>query len=153
MGQNDQYRQHRTSVVVNFKNEISAEGFARKLCENYLHQPSLSIGVRGGWSEGGRPPPRVWNISGLALFSGQALVAQKSWMIKKYFNTVKDSRATLFLKASASCSKILNDKKYIFTIVISGHPLFFRAMASCSNPKCEKYIQYSEKFQGNSFSG
>jgi len=45
MRQNDQYRQHRTSVVVNFNNEISAEGIARKLCENYLHQPSLSAGA------------------------------------------------------------------------------------------------------------
>ena len=180
MGQNDQYRQHRTSVVVNFKNEISAEGFARKLCENYLHQPSLSIGVRGGWSEGGRPPPRVWNISGLALFSGQALVAQKSWMIKKYFNTVKNckstiffrtcascskilndkkyifntvknSRATLFFRASASCSKILNNKKYIFSTVNSGHPLFFRASANCSKLLNVKSILNTVKnFRGNS---
>jgi len=45
-------------------------------------------------------------------------------MIKKYFNTVKNSMATLFFRASASCSKILNDKKI--------------------------HIQYSEKFQGNS---
>jgi len=44
MGKNDQYRQHRTSVVVNFNNEISAEGLARKLCEKHLHQPSLNAG-------------------------------------------------------------------------------------------------------------
>jgi len=30
---------------------------------------------------------------------------------------VKNSRATLFFRASASCSKILNDKKYIFNTV------------------------------------
>ena len=35
----------------------------------------MAIGVRGGGS-GGRPPPRAWNIS------GQAQVAQKSWIIK-----------------------------------------------------------------------
>jgi len=35
-------------------------------------------------------------------------------------------------RASASCSKILNDKKYIFNAVNSGHTLFFRASASCS---------------------
>jgi len=29
--------------------------------------------------------------------------------------------------------------------------LFFRASASCSKtPECKKYIKYSEKFQGNS---
>jgi len=39
---------------------------------------------------------------------------------------VKNSRATLFFKASPSCSKILNGKKY---------------------------IQYSENFQGNCFQG
>ena len=41
-------------------------------------------------------------------------------------------RATLFFRASASGSKILNDKKYIFNTVNSGHTLFFRASASCS---------------------
>jgi len=53
---------------------------------------------------------------------------------KKYiFSTVKNSRATLFFKASASCSKILNDKKYIFnTVKNSRATLFFRASASCS---------------------
>jgi len=32
----------------------------------------------------GRPPPRAWKISGQTLFSGQAQVAQKSWMIKNF---------------------------------------------------------------------
>jgi len=35
-------------------------------------------------------------------------------------------------RASASCSKILNDKKYIFNAVSSGQLVFFRASASCS---------------------
>jgi len=34
---------------------------------------------------------------------------------KKYFNPVKIFRATLFFSASASCSKILNDKKHAFS--------------------------------------
>jgi len=33
------------------------------------------------------------------------------------FNTVKIFRTTLFFRASASCSKILNDKKYVFNTV------------------------------------
>jgi len=65
---------------------------SRYCCDFHLHQTSsgdskggpgwpMAIGVRGGGS-GGRPPPQAWKISGLTLFSGQALVAQKSWMIK-----------------------------------------------------------------------
>ena len=105
------------------------------------------------------------------LFSGQALVAQKSWMMKKYFNTVKYSRATLFFRASASCSKILNLKSIlnINTVKNSRATLFFRANSSCSkilnlksifhtvkifraSASCskilnsKKYIQYSVKF-------
>jgi len=70
-------------------------------------------------------------------FSEQQQVAQKK------FNTVKNFRATLFYRASASCSNIPNDKIYIFNTVNSGHILFFGATANCS-----KKIQYSEKFQG-----
>jgi len=43
-------------------------------------------------------------------------------------------------------------KKSTFNTVNSGHPLFFRA-SPCKllkNSECKKYIQYSEKFQGNS---
>ena len=42
---------------------------------------------------------------------------------KNYFNTVNNLRATLVFRASASCSKILNDIKYIFNTVNSGHSL------------------------------
>ena len=96
--------------------------------------------------------------SGQTLYSGQAQVAQKSCMIKKIFNTVKNFRAhsvfqgkllktpecksilntvkifraTLFFRASASCSKILNVKVYSIQWKISGQTLFFRASASCS---------------------
>jgi len=49
------------------------------------------------------------------------------------FNTVKDSRATLFFRARASCSKILKYKTYIFnTVKNSRATLFFRTSASCS---------------------
>jgi len=61
MHQNDQYRQHRTSVVMNFKNEISAEWLSRKLCENHLHQPShrrTRLGVGGAAT-----PPGLKNFS------------------------------------------------------------------------------------------
>ena len=59
------------------------------------------IGI-GVWGGGGLPPPDLKNF-----------------------------RETLFFRARASCSKILNDKKYIFNTMNSGHTLFFRASASC----------------------
>jgi len=96
---------------------------------------------------------------------------------------LKICRANSVFRASASCSKTLNDKKifqysekfndnsvfqgkrkllknpeckkYIFSTVNSRHPLFFRANAKLlKNPKRKKYIQDIEKIQGNSvFSG
>ena len=52
---------------------------------------------------------------------------------KIYFNTAKNSRATQFSRVSASCSKILNDKKYIFnTVKILRTTLFIRVSASYS---------------------
>ena len=52
---------------------------------------------------------------------------------KKYiFNTMKNSRTTLVFRASASYSKILNDKIYFNTVKNSRATLFFRASASCS---------------------
>jgi len=61
-------------------------------------------------------------IFGQLCFSGQALVAQKSWMIEK--------------ACSIQCK-------------ISGHPLFFRASACTllKTPECKKYIPYSKKLQ------
>ena len=66
----------------------------------------------------------------------------------------KNSGQTLFFRASASCSKILNDKKCFNTVKNSRATLFFRASASCSKILNNKrYIQYSKKFQGNCFQG
>ena len=50
-------------------------------CENkYLIM--ITIGVRGGCRGGRLPPPPSWKISEQTLFSGQAQVAQKYWMVK-----------------------------------------------------------------------
>jgi len=99
-------------------------------------------------------------------------------MIKNIFNSVKNFRQTLFFRASASFSKILNDKKYFNTLKFFSATLFFRASASCSKilndekhifntvknfranavsrgkrkllkkPECKMRIEYSENFQG-----
>jgi len=114
----------------------------------------LWIGIRSGWS-GRAAGPLALKISGQAqvaqnsrmdkifrysekfqgtlCFSRQAQVVQKSWMINNISIHWQISRHTLFFRASASCSKILNDKKYIFSTVKNlRYTLFFRASASCS---------------------
>jgi len=107
----------------------------------FLWDILVTIGVGGG--ESAAPP-------GLKIFRANFVLQGKRKFLKNsIFNTVKKSRVTLFFRASASCSKILNNKKYIFRTVNSGHPLFFRACASCSQIlNGKRYIQYSEKFQG-----
>jgi len=79
----------------------------------------------------------------------------KNTECKNILNTVKIFKATLFLRASATCSKILNDKRYIFITVNSGPTLLFRASATSSKTlDGKKHIQYSENFQGKlCFSG
>jgi len=61
---------------------------------------------------------------------------------------VKNSRATLFFRASVSCSRLLNAKSIFNSEKFLGNSVF-PGKGSCSkilNDK--KYIQYSEKFQG-----
>jgi len=58
---------------------------------------------------------------------------------------VKNFRETLFFRASAGYSKLLNNKKYIFGTVNSGNPLFFRASASCSKIQNAKSIFHTTK--------
>jgi len=67
-----------------------------------------------------------------------------------YFSTVKNSKATLFFRASASCSKILNIKIYIQYSKFREPSVFQGNRKLFKNSECKKYSQYSEKFQGNS---
>jgi len=48
------------------------------------------------------------------------------------FNTVKNSRTTLFFGASANCSKIVNVKSIFNTVKNSRETVFFRAGAGYS---------------------
>jgi len=67
---------------------------------------------------------------------------------------MKNSRATLFFRASAGYSKLLNNKEYIFGTVNSGNPLFFRASASCSKIQNVKVYSIQRKISGQlCFSG
>jgi len=70
---------------------------------------------------------------------------------KIYFDTVKNSRATLFFRASASCSKLLNVKIIFNTVNNFRTTLFFQDKRKLLKKyECKKYIPYSGKFQGNS---
>ena len=82
----------------------------------------ISIGVRGGGSGRAADPP------GLKIF-----------------------RANSVFRASASCSKTLNDKKiFQYSEKFHDNSVFQGKRKLLKNPECKKYIQYSEKFQGNS---
>jgi len=61
---------------------------------------------------------------------------------------VNNFRATLVFRASASCSKILNDIKYIFNTVDSRHTVFQGKRELLKNAEWWKIFQYSETFQG-----
>jgi len=67
----------------------------------------------------------------------------------KYLNTVKHSRATLFFRASDSCSKIRNVKSIFNAVnIFRANSVFQGKLKLLKNPECKKYIQYSEKFPG-----
>ena len=94
---------------------------------------------------GGETTLPAWKFSEQTLFSGQGQLAQKSWMMTNISIQWKISGQTLFFRASATCSNVVNDKKYIFNTVNSGHTLFFRASAKILRVK--RIFQYSENFQ------
>jgi len=102
----------------------------------------LDIGVRG-WGEGRAEGPRFKKFQGKLCFQGQRKVAQKSCM-KKYFNTVKIFRATLFFRTSASYSKVLNDKKYIF-YTRSGQTCSMRLERQIVKPKLQRAATWKYK--------
>jgi len=63
---------------------------------------------------------------------------------------MKIFRATLFFRANASCSKILNDKIYFNTVKNSRATLFFRASAELlkilNKKKCIQYCGFRAPF-------
>jgi len=72
-------------------------------------------------------------IQDTLCFSGQAQIAQNSWMQEVYLIQWKFSGQLCFFRASASCSKILNDKNtYSIQLNTPGQLCFSRASASCS---------------------
>ena len=86
------------------------------------------IGVRGGGRWGGRPPG-LKNFRANSVFRASASCSKILNDKKCIFSTVKNSRATQFFKASASCSKILNVKSIFNTVKILGQLFFFSGQA------------------------
>ena len=68
---------------------------------------AVDIGARGGGSGRAAAPPGLKNFRGNSVFRATASCS-KILNNEIYFRTVKNSRATLFFRPSASCSKILN---------------------------------------------
>ena len=88
---------------------------------------------------------------GNSVFQGKHKLLKNS-ECKIIFHTAKHFGATLFFRASASCSNILNDKKFFNTVKNSRATPFFRESANCSkilNNNIKIYIRYCE-FRGPS---
>jgi len=88
-------------------------------------------------SRGGGRRPVLKNFRANSVFRASASCS-KILNDKKYIQ-YREFRANAVLRARASCSKILNDKKY--TVKIFRATLFFKASASCSKTlNDKKYI-------------
>jgi len=73
---------------------------------------------------------------------------------KTYIQYSEKFQGTLFFRASASCSKILNVKRIFNTVKnFRAHSVFQDKRKLLKNPECKTYIQYSKKFQGTLFFG
>jgi len=82
---------------------------------NMRHTPGDQWSARRG-----RPPPRLEKFRANAVIRASASCS-KILKDKKYFNTVKNSRADSVLQGKRRLLKNVNDKKYIFNAVNSGH--------------------------------
>ena len=102
-----------------------------------------------GVGEGGRPPGL--KNSGQTLFSGQAQLAQKSWMIKNISIQGKILGETLFFRASASCPKFWMIKNIYSLQWIQGKLCFSgQAQVAQKSWNIRKYFNAVKKFRANS---
>jgi len=147
-------------IYVNF-----LQGFGRRI-EDYKSRSKtcmdlVGIGVQGEGRGSCRAP--TWKISKANSVSGQAQVAQKSWMIKNisiqwknfkgkwkiaqkswmikilYFS--EKFQGNYVFQVKLKLLTILNEKKFLFNTVKSGPILFSRESASCSNILNGKILQ------------
>ena len=96
----------------------------------------------------GEADPPVSKISGHTLFFRASASHSKILNVKIIFNTVKIFRAHSVFQGKRKLLKTLECKKYKFKAVISGQLCFSGQAQSCSKIlNGEKYIQYSEKFE------
>jgi len=108
-----------TSELTHDRGRNSLEFYVQR-CNTWktnAKQIFLLPGVRNGSHRlgggGGLPASQLENFRDNSVFSGQAQVAQKCWMIKNICS-LQWIQGTLCLSGHAqSCSKILNGKKYI----------------------------------------
>jgi len=96
---------------------------------------------------GGSSPPGLKIFRANSVFRASANCS-KILNDKKYFNTMKNFRATLFFRASASCSKFLNDKKYFNTAKNFRATLFSGQAQVAENSLMIKNISIQRKISG-----
>ena len=85
------------------------------------------------------------------LFSGQAQVAQKSWMIKNISKEWKTSGQLCFSgQAQWGCSKILNDKIISIQWKFQGNSVFQGKRKMFKIPECKSILNAVKNFWANS---
>ena len=89
---------------------------------------AICIGVRGG---GSAAPPGLKIFRANSVFRAST-ICSKIRNDKRYFNTVKNSRATLFSGQAQVAQKSWMSKVYSIQWKISGYTLFFRESTGCS---------------------
>jgi len=81
-----------------------------------------------------------WKISGQLYFSGRGEVVQNFEWLKIYIFNAVNSGHTLFSGQATSCSKVLKDKKYFNTVKRFRATLFFRARKLFKNLNDKKSV-------------
>jgi len=90
----------------------------------------------------------VKNSRATLFFSVQALVPQKSWIIKDIYSVLWMLGTLCFSVQAQVVQNSWMWKVYSMHSKISGQPCWQSKRSSSQILICKKYIQYSEKFQG-----
>ena len=111
----------------------------------------FQLTAQGGLPENHDTFNTVKNFRAHSVFQGKRKLV-KNPERETYIQYSEKFQGTLFFRASASCSKILNVKNIFNTVKnFRAQSVFQGKRKLLKNPECKTYIQYSEKFQGTVF--
>ena len=111
----------------------------------------FQLTAQGGLPENHDTFNTVKNFRAHSVFQGKRKLV-KNPERETYIQYSEKFQGTLFFRASASCSKILNVKNIFNTVKnFRAQSVFQGKRKLLKNPECKTYIQYSEKFQGTLF--